>query len=92
MEDSFDEEKRININLKNINKKTTLEYLAKQLKIDTDEIIFFGDGLNDLEIFSSNIFSVAMLNALKEIKEKSNDITLTNDQDGVITYLEKIKN
>ncbi len=92
MEDSFDEEKRININLKNINKKTTLEYLAKQLKIDTNEIIFFGDGLNDLEIFSSNIFSVAMSNALKEIKEKSNDITLTNDQDGVITYLEKIKN
>lgn len=91
MEDSFDEEKRININFKNVNKKNTLEYLAKEIKINIDEIIYFGDGLNDLEIFESNIYSVAVANALKAIKEKSNDITLTNDQDGVIEYIEKIK-
>lgn len=90
MQDSFSDLRRININMRGVNKVSTLKLLGNKLNISLEEIIFFGDGLNDLEIFESPVFSVAMGNALEEIKKKSNDITLTNDEDGVAYYLDKI--
>ena len=92
MQDSFSDERRININLKDTNKINTLKLLSSKLNVSLENIIFFGDGLNDLEIFESEVFSIAMSNALKEIKSKANDITLTNDEDGVAMYLEKLLN
>lgn len=90
MQDSFSDIRRININLRGVNKVSSLKLLGEKMNISLEEIIFFGDGLNDLEIFESPVFSVAMGNALEEIKKKSNDITLTNDEDGVAYYLDKL--
>lgn len=90
MQDSFASKKWIIVTNKNITKSFSLTALREFLKIKEDETIFFGDGLNDLEIFKSNIFSVAMSNALPEVKKASNDITLSSDDDGVSVYLEKI--
>ena len=92
MQDSFSDTKRINITSKNVNKLTMIVKLSNLLKIKTEEIIYFGDGLNDLVVMNSDIYTVSMGNALKEIKEKSSDTTLTNDEDGVVVYLEKIGN
>ena len=78
--------------LKDTNKINTLKLLAIKLNVSLENIIFFGDGLNDLEIFESEVFSVAMSNALEEIKSKANDITISNDEDGVAIYLEKLLN
>lgn len=92
MQDSFSDERRINIVLKDTNKINALKLLSSKLNVPLENIIFFGDGLNDLEVFESEVFSVAMSNALEEIKNKSNDITLSNDEDGVAIYLEKLLN
>jgi len=91
-QDSFSDIQKLTILPNNINKKTALEKLSTKLNIKMEEIIFFGDGLNDLELINSNCITVAMGNALDIIKEKANYITTSNDEDGVISFMEKITN
>lgn len=62
------------VNPKGIDKSVTLENLGKEINIRLDEMMFFGDGLNDLEVMESVGYSIAMGNALDEIKEKANEI------------------
>ncbi len=84
-----DESKHIGMNPLNVNKGTALAYLGKKLNISLDEMIFFGDGSNDLEALEMVGMGVAMENALDVVKEKADDVTLSNDADGVAHYLEK---
>ena len=93
MRDSKSDGKIITIMPKGVNKANTLKILGNNLNINLDEMIYFGDGLNDLEIINKVGLGVAMINALDEIKEKSKDITkYDNNNDGVVKYLEeKIK-
>jgi len=78
------------VNPKGIDKGVTLENLGKDINIRLDEMIFFGDGLNDLEVMETVGYSVAMGNALDEIKARADEITLSNDEDGIGVCLEKI--
>ena len=78
------------VNPKGIDKSVTLKNLGKEINIRLDEMIFFGDGLNDLEVMESVGYSIAMGNALDEIKAKANEITLSNNEDGIGVCLEKI--
>ncbi len=71
------------INPKGINKRTVLEELGKKLEIEMEEMIFFGDGLNDLPLMDSPVYSVAMGNALDVVKEHANEVTLSNNEDGI---------
>ena len=72
-----------------IDKSTTLENLGKDLDITLDEMIFFGDGLNDLEVMKNVGCSVAMGNALDAIKESADYITDTNNENGIVKFLNK---
>ena len=89
MQDSDSPNKWLVLNPKGINKATTLKELGKIENISSDEMIFFGDGLNDLEVMDSVGLSVAMGNALDEIKEKAKAITKTNNEDGIVDFLDK---
>lgn len=80
------------VNPKAINKYSGLRYLCDKLNIKTNEVIFFGDSGNDLEIIENVGLGVAMENAIKIVKEKAKAITLSNDEDGVAVFLEKIIN
>ena len=53
-------------------------------------MMFFGDGLNDLEVMESVGYGIAMGNVLDEIKEKVNEITLSNNEDGIGVFLKII--
>lgn len=88
-QDSFSKNQKLIILPKNINKKEALENLAKKLNVKMNEIIYFGDSLNDLELIESKCITVAMGNALNIIKQKADFITLTNNEDGVITFIDK---
>lgn len=79
------------LNPKGINKFETLKGLCLKLHISVDEVIFFGDSANDLPIISQVGLGVAMKNALKEVKEQSKEITLSNDNDGIAYFLENIE-
>lgn len=87
MQDSFSTVKWIEVINKGITKYSSLEVLLKVLDVSPKEVIAFGDGLNDIEMIKNCGIGVAMGNALKEVEKVSNDITLTNDENGVIKYL-----
>lgn len=68
----------------------SISKLANLLSIPNEKIIAFGDGLNDIDMLKNCGIGVAMKNALFEVKEVSDYITSkTNEEDGVIDFLEK---
>lgn len=91
-QDSFSEIQKLIILPKEINKKTALEKLKEKLNINMEEIIYFGDSLNDLELIKSNCISIAMGNALDIIKENANYITTSNDKEGICKFIDNYIN
>ena len=88
MQDSFENSKTLEILPKGVSKYNSINELAKHLNISNDEIIAFGDGLNDIEMIEKCGIGVAMANALDEVKEKANYVTRKNNEElGVIDFL-----
>lgn len=87
MQDSYATKKWLVVNPSNLNKKVTLEQLGKELNVTLEEMTFFGDGLNDIEVIASVGKGVAMENALDEVKVNAKDITLSNNEDGIAHYI-----
>ncbi|KZZ85319.1 Cof-type HAD-IIB family hydrolase [Bacillus sp. SJS] len=83
-----------NIEVMNINgnKGNGLKVMAKYLDIPLEDTIAIGDQYNDLPMFEAAGFSVAMGNAVDEIKSKSDFVTLTNDEHGVAHAIEHVLN
>ena len=74
---------------KNIDKAKALDTVLKPLDIKADEVIAFGDGHNDISIIQYAGIGVAMENAVSELKEAADEITLSNEQDGIAESLLK---
>ena len=72
-----------------INKGKALKGIADSLGIEPAEIIAFGDEMNDLTMLQYAGHGVAMGNAVKPIKLISDEITLSNDEDGIAFSLSK---
>lgn len=93
MQDSFSDRKWIETIKKGCTKYKAIEELASYLNIDNDEIISFGDGLNDIEMLKKCGIGVALNNALPEVKESANFITsYDHNHDGVIEFLKEYLN
>lgn len=81
----------LEINSKNISKGKALEFILENTKIDPIRTLAFGDSGNDVELFDKADFSVVMENSeLKELHQKANLKTSSNNQNGVALVLEKI--
>lgn len=63
--------------------------VAKHLGVTIDEILVFGDYFNDISMFNISKKSVAMGNALDEVKKHANMVTKTNDENGVAYIINK---
>lgn len=88
MQDSFSDEKCIVVLPENCSKYNAIRKLAECLNIENDEIMAFGDGLNDIEMLTNVGHSAALKNALPKVKQAAEDITdQDNTKDGVIDYL-----
>ena len=74
---------------KGLSKGASLLEIAKYYGIDQENIIAFGDELNDETMIEVAGTGVAMGNAVEKIKEIADYITLSNDEDGIADYLEK---
>jgi 5-amino-6-(5-phospho-D-ribitylamino)uracil phosphatase len=72
------------------NKGNMLKQLAHRLDTPLEETVVFGDYLNDLEMFEIAGRSIAMGNALKEVKDSADLIIGSNADLAVINYLEKV--
>lgn len=75
---------------KGIDKGASIAKLAQLHGVDASEIIAFGDERNDLTMLEYVGHGVAMGNALDEVKAIANEVTDTNDEDGVAKTLERI--
>lgn len=78
----------LTINPKSVNKLSTLKKICNDLNQSIGEVIFFGDGENDLVLIENAGIGVAMKNAIDIVKEKADFVTLSNDNDGIAEYLE----
>jgi hydroxymethylpyrimidine pyrophosphatase-like HAD family hydrolase len=72
-------------------KAHALQKVSHYMERETTEITVFGDSINDINMFKIAGTSVAVSNALDEVKAIA-DVVLShsNDEDGVARYLETI--
>lgn len=78
----------LTINPRNVNKLSALKKICNDLKYSIEEVVFFGDGENDLVLIENVGIGVAMGNAIDVVKDKATFVTLSNDDDGIVEYLE----
>ena len=64
--------------------------VAEHLGIKREEILAFGDGMNDISMLKTAGIGVAMANACDEAKTAADSITLSCDEDGVARGIEEI--
>jgi 5-amino-6-(5-phospho-D-ribitylamino)uracil phosphatase len=72
------------------NKGNMVKKLVDRLNFPLNKTMVFGDYLNDLDMFRVSGYSVAMENALPEVKESADQIIGPNSQGAVLNFLESI--
>ena len=63
--------------------------VVEHLGFKPENVMVFGDGLNDLELFDYAGISIAMGNSHEKIKEKADYIAKTLEEDGIFNALER---
>ena len=79
----------IEIVKKGLSKAVGIDHIAKEMGIPRDRIIAFGDEDNDLEMIEYAGVGVAMHNGIAELKNIANEITLSNNEDGIARVLQE---
>lgn len=74
---------------KYIDKGVAVDKLVKHLDISKDRVICVGDSYNDLPMMRYAGMGVAMGNASEEIRAQADYVTGTNDENGIVTLIEK---
>lgn len=77
----------INLVNTNVSKGNAINGLCKFLKINLENVIAIGDGLNDISMIKTAGLGIAMENAELEVKEVADEITSTNLENGVAKIL-----
>jgi len=72
-----------------VNKARSVERAAKMLGIRQQEVACFGDSSNDIEMLRWAGLGVAMGNAAEEIKQASDAVAKSNDDDGLAQFVEQ---
>lgn len=80
----------IDISNYGVHKGTTVKELQQLLNVTEAETMTFGDGLNDVELMQAATYSFAMSNAFEETKKAAAFVTTSNDENGVLSTIEKI--
>lgn len=86
---SYRDENLYGFTAKEAGKYQAVRALSEFLGIDLQDMVAFGDDENDYEILKYCGTGVAMANAIPQIREVADEITDSNDADGVAAYLER---
>ena len=68
-------------------KTAAIRALAEISGISPEDTVAFGDDLNDIEMLRFCGTGIAVANAIPEVQEAADEITLSNDEDGVAKWL-----
>lgn len=74
---------------KKVSKGNSLKYLCERLNIPRESVIAIGDNENDISMIDYAGLGVSMKNGDEKLKNISDIITSTNDNDGVAEIIEK---
>ena len=74
---------------KGIKKSEAIKFVMQKYHIKQEEVMAIGDGENDVEMLKFAGLGIAMENARDEVKKIANDITTSNNNDGVSNAIEK---
>ncbi|URZ09272.1 Sugar phosphatase YidA (plasmid) [Clostridium felsineum] len=74
---------------KGIDKAKALDTVLMPMGYKKEEMIAFGDGHNDISMVKYAGIGVAMDNAVQELKDEADEVTLSNDEDGIAHTLSK---
>ncbi len=73
-----------------VTKATGLALAAERLGLTADDTVAFGDMPNDIPMFMWAAHGVAMANAHDELKLAADELTLSNEHDGIAVVLERL--
>jgi Cof subfamily protein (haloacid dehalogenase superfamily) len=73
-----------------VTKATGLARLCAHLGIDRAEVVAFGDALNDVEMLRWAGHGVAMADAEPVVQDAADEVTGSNDDDGVAQVIERL--
>jgi Cof subfamily protein (haloacid dehalogenase superfamily) len=74
-----------------VDKGTGLAVVAQAVGVDPADVLVFGDMPNDLPMFAwAGWGRVAVANAHPSVLAVADEVTLTNDEDGVAVYLDRL--
>ena len=72
-----------------VDKWNAIEFLMEKLKIKREEIITIGDNLNDRKMIENAGLGVAMGQSTPAILELADEVTSSNDEEGISKILQK---
>lgn len=80
-----------NLEITNVsaNKANALFYLLQQMHVTKEEVLIFGDSMNDASLFLTFPYTIAVDNAHPWIKEHAYAICPSNEEDGVAIWLKE---
>jgi len=73
-----------------VHKGRAVEHLCERLGVDRRDVVAFGDGLNDNEMLTWAGRGVAMANADPATQAIADEVTASNDDDGVAVVIERL--
>lgn len=79
----------IEIMPKNVDKAASLDRMLSSVGLTRENAICCGDGFNDMTMIEYAGIGVAMANAQDRVKEAADFITKSNDEDGIVTVIDK---
>jgi hydroxymethylpyrimidine pyrophosphatase-like HAD family hydrolase len=80
----------VEISAAGVTKAAGLAWLCEREGYSAEQVIAFGDMPNDLPMLAWVGRSVAVGNAHPAVRAIADEVTLTNDEDGVAAYLENL--
>lgn len=83
--DTYTDKYYLEIFSENASKANGIKYLRE--KYSFDEIVCFGDNLNDITMFEESDIRIAVGNAVNELKKSADFVVLSNENDGVAKWL-----
>ena len=79
----------LEIMAKDVSKTSAIEILCKKFNVERSQVMAIGDNYNDIDMIEYAALGIAMGNAPIKVKEHADEVTFTNDEDGVAKALEK---
>lgn len=77
-------------NYNDVSKAKGISELLEYLNISSENSISIGDSYNDIAMCELTGYCVAMGNAVDALKVVANEVTGTNDEDGVATFIDSL--